>query len=162
MQKILIAFYSHSGNTRRVAELIQKAVGGTLFEIEPTAEYPVSYNTVVEQAKKEIKSGKRPALKMLPDVSEYDTIVVGTPNWWSTAAPPIMTFLEGLKLSSKQLAFFCTHGGGGQGHIFKDMSAACSDSKVLKGIELYGDGGSSAPAKVSDWLRQIGLLSNIE
>ncbi|WP_242942816.1 flavodoxin [Papillibacter cinnamivorans] len=157
--KILVAYYSHSGNTRQIAEIIQKAVGGTLFEIEPKAAYPVAYNTVVEQAKKEIKARMRPALKLLPDVSEYDAVIIGTPNWWSTAAPPVMTFLEGRDLSSKQVTFFCTHGGGGQGHIFKDMSAACPDSKMLKGIEFYGDGGRSAQAMVSDWLRQINLLN---
>lgn len=66
MSKILIAYFSHSGTTRRAAETVQKAVGGKLYEIEPKNAYPASYNEVLAIAKKEKESEARPALKTTP------------------------------------------------------------------------------------------------
>ena len=60
---VLIVYFTHSGNTRKLAELIYEKVGGELFEIQPELPYPDSYNTVVEQAKKEIGEGYQPPLK---------------------------------------------------------------------------------------------------
>ncbi len=64
---ILIAYYSHSGNTKTLAELIGQETGGTLFRIRPTTAYPPAYDTVVAQAKKEIRAGYRPALQTSVD-----------------------------------------------------------------------------------------------
>ncbi|MDI3543102.1 MAG: hypothetical protein PWP57_705, partial [Candidatus Atribacteria bacterium] len=92
---ILIAYYSRSGNTRKLAQLIHQKVGGTVHEIQPEVPYPASYNATVEQAKKEIQAGFRPPLKSrIEHIEAYDTIFIGSPNWWSTIAPPIATFLE--------------------------------------------------------------------
>lgn len=91
---MLVAYFSHSGNTRAMARQIAEATGGDLFEIVPAAAYPAEYGAVVDQAKKEIGGGVRPALKgRLPDVGAYDVIFVGSPCWWSTVAPPVATFL---------------------------------------------------------------------
>ena len=90
--KILVAYYSYSGNTRFAAEEIQKATGGTLFEIVPVKAYSPDYNECVAEAKKEIRAGVKPELKSVtPDLSKYDVIFVGTPNWWSTMAPPVLS-----------------------------------------------------------------------
>ena len=92
--KVLVAYFSHSGNTRAMARQIAEATGGDLFEIVPAAAYPAEYGAVVDQAKKEIGGGVRPALKgRLPDVGAYDVIFVGSPCWWSTVAPPVAPFL---------------------------------------------------------------------
>ena len=80
--KVLVAYFSHSGNTRAMARQIAEATGGDLFEIVPAAAYPAEYGAVVDQAKKEIGGGVRPALKgRLPDVGAYDVIFVGSPCW---------------------------------------------------------------------------------
>ncbi|MFR5881787.1 MAG: flavodoxin [Cloacibacillus evryensis] len=77
--KILIAYYSYSGNTKAVAEQIQKATGGEIFEIKPAKAYPASYNECVDQAKKECGEGFKPQLAgALPDVSN---------TTWSSSAP---------------------------------------------------------------------------
>ena len=79
--KSLIVYYSHSGTTRRLAELITRETGGDLLELVPETAYPQDYNTVVAQAKRELQSGHRPALKTaLPDLSAYDMVFVGTPT----------------------------------------------------------------------------------
>lgn len=155
MSGSLIVFYSHSANTRKLAKLIQKASGATLAELEPEVAYPNDYNAVVEQAKREIGTGYRPALKALPDVSGYETVFVGSPNWWSTVAPPVATFLEASDLADKTVVPFCTHGGGEFGHMERDIRALCSGATVLPGLSAYGD--TATGAHVADWLRRIGL-----
>ena len=94
-EKILVVYFSHSGNTRTVAEQITRSTGADLFEIQPQEAYPTDYHSVVDQAKKEINTNHRPALKNdVQDFDKYDIIFVGSPNWWSTIAPPVATFLE--------------------------------------------------------------------
>ena len=153
--KTLIVYYSHSGNTRRLAENIAHATGGDLLELVPETPYPRDYNTVVAQAKQEIRNGFRPALKnVLPSLSQYDAVLVGTPNWWSSIAPPLASFLEKCDLTGKRVAPFCTHGGGGSGHIRHDVEKQCRGS-VLPELSVYGNTGT--PADVRGWLESIGF-----
>ena len=77
----LVVYYSRSGNTRKIADLINQAVGGTMHEIVQEAPYPRSYDATVDQAKVEIQAGYKPALKSnLDGVEAYDTVFVGSPN----------------------------------------------------------------------------------
>lgn len=155
-KKILIVYYSHSSNTRKLAELIEQETGGTLCEIVPEKAYPDDYNTVVEQAKKEIQAGFRPELKTkVKDFAAYDTVFVGTPNWWSTMAPPVATFLESYDLLGKTVVPFCTHGGGGAGHIETTVKKLCPDSTVLPLLSVYGD--TAKDSQVEAWLKKIGI-----
>ena len=83
------------GNTERVAEFVQKAVGGDLFEIETVREYSKDYMTCTEEAKAELRESARPELKKyLDSIDSYDTIFVGYPNWWGTMPMGMYTFLE--------------------------------------------------------------------
>ena len=157
-QPILIVYYSHSGNTRKIANLIHQEVGGTIHEIQPEVPYPNSYNAVVDQAEKEMQAGYKPALQSTLDhIESYDTIFVGSPNWWSTIAPPVATFLSEYDLSRKTIAPFCTHGGGGLGRVGEDIAKLCPHSTVLSSFEVYGSGGVDAQARVSAWLRKAGV-----
>ena len=80
--RTLVVYYSRSGNTRKIADLINQAVGGTMHEIVPEAPYPRSYDATVDQAKVEIQAGYKPALRSeLDSVEAYDTVFVGSPNW---------------------------------------------------------------------------------
>ena len=82
-KKVLVAYFSHSGNTREMARQIAEATNGDLFEIVPQSAYPAQYDAVMAQAKREIGRGYRPALKgRLPDIGAYDVIFVGSPCWW--------------------------------------------------------------------------------
>ena len=83
-KKVLVAYYSHSGNTKAVAEKIQRLTGGDIFEITPKTPYPKEYNIVVEQASKEKARDFFPELADNGNVKDYDIIFIGTPVWWYT------------------------------------------------------------------------------
>ena len=92
------------GNTERVAEFIQKAVGGDLFEIEPVRAYSASYMTCIKEAQAEQRGNERPAVKRLPEsLDGYDTIFIGYPNWWGTMPMVCYTFLERYDFSGKRI-----------------------------------------------------------
>ena len=157
-EHILVVYFSRSGNTHEIANLIHQEVGGTIHEIRPKVPYPNSYDAVVDQAKKEIQAGYKPALQSTVDrIESYDTIFVGSPNWWSTIAPPVATFLSEYDLSGKTIVPFCTHGGGGLGRIGQDIAKLCPQSTILSSLEIYGSGTGNAQAEVSAWLSNIGI-----
>ncbi|ABY95239.1 flavodoxin [Thermoanaerobacter brockii subsp. lactiethylicus] len=157
-KQILIVYFTWSGNTCKIANLIHKEIGGTIFEIQPEVPYPNSYNATVEQAKKEIQAGYKPPLKTKIDhIESYDIIFVGSPNWWSTIAPPVATFLSEYDLSGKTIVPFCTHGGGGKGRMIRDIVKLCPKSTILEEFVIYGSGAGDAQANVSQWLLKIGI-----
>ena len=93
--RVLIAYYSWGGNTKYAAAQIQRATGGTLFEIKPVKPYPSEYRECTVQARKEIQEGVRPELAAkVEDMGKYDVIFIGSPNWWSTIAPPVASFRQ--------------------------------------------------------------------
>ena len=118
--------------------------------------YPQNYNAVLEQAKKEIREGFFPRLeKEKVDLSSYDMIILGTPNWWGTMAPPLASFLHKNNLSGKKAAVFCTHGGGGMTNVEKDTKKYCASAEFLPGLAISGDGGSRTETTVTAWLEKI-------
>ncbi len=156
--KVLTVFYSHSGNTRECANLIHKEVGGDIVEIIPVATYPEDYEAVVKQAKQELTSGYKPALRTrVENVESYDVIFVGSPNWWNTVAPPVMTFLSMNDLSGKATLPFITHGGSGLGRSVTDIARLCSRSTVLEGLAIWGSEVKTAQSRVSEWLRKLDM-----
>jgi flavodoxin len=161
--KVLTVFYSHSGNTRACADQIHKTVGGDMVEIIPVEPYPQDYEAVVKQAKQELKSGYKPALRTrVENIESYDVIFVGSPNWWNTVAPPVMTFLSTHDLSGKATVPFITHAGSGLGKSVKDISGLCPDATVLEGLAVWGSEVKTAQTRVSEWLRKLGMLEQCE
>ncbi len=157
MGKVLVAYYSHSGNTEKLAKCIAGLTKGDLLEIRPAKPYPKAYGAVVAQAKEEIGRGYAPALaEDAPGLMEYDGILVGTPNWWSTMAPPVKTFLEQCGLEGKKAAVFATHGGGSAGSIQRDFAALCGGAHVTEGFFSYG--GSFREKDVERWLKENGWI----
>lgn len=153
--KKLVVYYSWGGNTKQVATMLQSKTGADLFEIKPETPYTSDYNAVVKQAKQEIKEGFYPQIKALPDIEKYGTVLVGTPNWWSTIAPPVATFLHGCDFTGKTVLPFLTHGGGGAGNIEKDIKAYCTGAFVGKNFSVYGNGGRGLDGELSGWLEQV-------
>ena len=149
-KKTLIAYYSYSGNTKDTAQKIQSIVGGDIFEITPSNPYPNSYNETVDIAKKEKSQNAKPELSKTCDISDYDTIIVGTPVWWYTFASPIRTFLSNNDFSNKTIIPFCTHGGGGASSTYTDIKKLCPNSTVKEGYTSYGD--SSKIEEIKKWL----------
>jgi flavodoxin len=159
-RKILIVYYSHSGNTKKVAESIKKVTGGTLFEIQPDPAYPADYTATLQQTRKEKQEGYTPALKhSVGDIKAYDIIFVGSPNWFSAPASPVATFLSETDLSDKTVVPFCTHGGGGEAHVLSGIAEKCPSSEVLKGLAVRSNDCGNAEAMISKWLRDINLAN---
>lgn len=155
--KPLILFYSFGGNTRRIAKMIQEEIGGDLYEIETAAPYTGSYEEVVEQGEREVNSGFMPELKPLQaDLSQYDTIVLGSPVWWYTYAPAMKTFLHQTDLSGKTIYPFATNGGW-LGHTLKDFAKGCTGAAVHAGLDIRFDTDQlrTAESAVRQWAKSI-------
>jgi flavodoxin len=136
---VLTIYYSYSGNTRKIASEIHQVVGGNIVEIEPIEPYPKNYNAVVDQARRELRSGYKPKLKAgVENIASYDTIFLGSPNWWHTIAPPVITFLSESDLSGKVIIPFITHGGGGLERSAMEVAALCPGATVLKSLAVFG------------------------
>lgn len=157
-QRVLIAYYSWGGTTRHAAEEIQRCTGGTLLEIKPVMPYPEDYDTCVQKAKEDIKAGVHPDL--IPentgvDMTAYDTVFIGSPNWWSTIAPPVTTFLAQNDLSGKKVAFFQTHGGGGMANCERHARALMPKATFLGSISLRDIQKDSFAEAISAWVKNL-------
>lgn len=156
--KNLVLFYSWSGNTRRIAQMIAEKTGADIRELQPEVDYPQDYNTVLAQAKEEIRQKRYPSLRPMDmDWSAYDVIYLGTPNWWSSAAPPVISFLHEVMPTDKTIVPFCTHGGGGAGHIAHDVRTYCIGCDVLTLLAVQSDGGTQAERQVEQWLKHLNV-----
>lgn len=135
--KMLIIYYSLSGNTKNIAEIIQKKTGGDLFEIETVKNYPSDYTACVKEAKRELETADLPELKKSPpDMSSYDLILVGSPVWWYTVSTPVMSFLKQADFAGKKVSAFCTHEGG-LGKFFPHFKEQAKNAAVLEGLDLF-------------------------
>ena len=156
MKKILVAYFSRTGNTREIADQIHKIVGGDVFEIQPVKPYPNDYDECVEQAKQELKEGYRPRLKtIVKNIESYDVVFIGYPCWWSTIPAPVVTFLSKYALSGKTVVPFCTHEGSGLGRSVADISKLCPKSTLLESLAIRGSYVKTAQIEVSVWLQKI-------
>ncbi len=154
--KILVAYYSYSGNTKEVAEAIHEKVGGDLFEIKAEGTYPDEYRPMTQQAKEEIQNGFRPKLTTSVDnMAQYDIVFIGSPNWWGTITPQVSSFLESYDLTGKTVIPFITHGGGGQQNTVADLAEQCKGCRVIEKNAWVGYG--SRTLGISGWLKDLGL-----
>lgn len=143
------------GNTERVAEFIQKAVGGDLFEIETVREYSKDYMTCTEEAKAELRENARPELKeYLDSIDQYDTIFVGYPNWWGTMPMCVYTFLEHYDLTGKKIVPFCTNEGSGMGGSERELKKICKGAEIASGLSIHGAEAAKSEGKVAAWAKK--------
>jgi flavodoxin len=158
-EKILIAFFSHTGNTREIANQIHERVGGDLFEIKTVKTYPAEYRPATVVAKQEQETNARPALAArVNGMDSYDVVFLGYPNWWGTIPMALFTFLEQYDFSGKTIIPFCTHGGSALGRSVSDITKLCPKSTILEGLAIRGSGVKNAQDDVSKWLRKLGMI----
>ncbi len=168
MAKNLIIYYSRKGenyvngslkmlekgNTETAAEFIQKAVGGDMFEVETLTPYSESYNTCIEQAKRELNENARPALKeYLSDISQYDNIFVCGPCWWGTFPMAVFSQLERLDFAGKKVLPLMTHEGSGMGVSEHDIKNICKGARLGKGIAVHGADAARSEKIIADWAK---------
>jgi flavodoxin len=160
-KKMLIVYYSVSnGNTRRIAEQLQKATKADMAQIQTVKPYTGSYNDIVDQGKQEVDRGCRPAIQPISfDPADYDVIALGTPTWWYTMAPAMLSFLTSHDWKGKTIIPFQTHGGW-PGHVLKDIQKVCSGASFVheKAIQFDSTGGAkmvTPEEKVDAWIDSI-------
>lgn len=163
-KKLLIVYYSLSNeNTKRIAEQMQKATGADIARIETIKPYAGSYDAIVKQGQCEVERGDQPSIKPLGvNVNDYDVIAIGTPTWWYTMAPAVLSFLKSCDWNSKIVIPFQTHGGW-PGHALKDMKKACQGAEFVHEMEIRFDstGGSELVtdnAEIEAWIDKIAKM----
>lgn len=159
--KMLIAYFSWSGNTQGVAEEIQRQTGADIFEIVPIPAYSDDYNTVLMEAQRDQHEQARPAITNPPQsIDEYDVILLGYPNWWASIPMPIATFLESYDFSGKTILPFCSHGGGRFGQSLTAIAKLAPQAVIAPGLSVHYSGGTSLPNDVRAWLESQGIPTN--
>ncbi|MDR2366567.1 MAG: flavodoxin [Deltaproteobacteria bacterium] len=156
--KILVAYFSWSGNTRGIAQQIQQQTGGDIFEIVPSRAYSTNYNTVLDEALRGQRDQARPPLKnRVENMGQYDVIFIGYPNWWASIPMPVATFLESYDFTGKTVVPFCSHGGGLLGQSVAAIAKLSPNSKILEALSVHYTGGRSLNSDITAWLNKIGL-----
>lgn len=138
MKKILVAYFSASGVTKKVAEKIAAAVNGDLFQIEPAISYSEEdLNWMNKNSRSSVEMSDkdfRPAMiKKELNLSEYDSILLGFPIWWYVAPTIINTFLESYDFSGKKITLFATSGGSGFGNAVQELRDSAPDAHIVEG-----------------------------
>lgn len=155
---VLIAYFSWSGNTEQVAQIIQQETGGDLFEIAPATPYTDDYNELLDIAQQEQSGNARPELAgQVENWEQYDTIFVGYPNWWSDAPMAVYTFLESYDWDGKALIPFNTSASGGFGRSLSGLEDSAAGASILDGISLTERTLGNAQSEVTTWLNELGL-----
>ena len=153
----LIAYFSWSGNTEAVAQEIQDQTGADLFEIVPAEPYTEDYDELLDIAQEEQSSDARPAIADTVDLSGYDTVYLGFPNWWGDMPMIIYTFLDEYDLSGKTIAPFNTSGGSGFSGALDTIAEMEPDAAVTEGLSLRSGEAEDCADAVGEWLDSIGL-----
>ena len=152
---VLIAYFSWGGNTQGIAEEIQAQTRADLFEIQMVEPYSTDYNTVLEQAQQDQNAQARPELSThVDDTEQYDTILLGYPNWWASIPMPVASFLEEYDFTGKTIVPFCSHGGGRFGQSLTAITKLVPEAVLGEGLAISYSGGSGMPDDVAAWLEQ--------
>lgn len=158
MEKTLIVYYSYSGTTKRVAEKLRDITGGTLYEITLTEPYTGSSNDVSDRVFKERDDKKMPQLAgELPDITEYDRVLIGTPVWNDSMANPIFSFLEKTDFVGKPAALFWTYITN-EGSTEKDFEKNIKNADISEGLALRSANGindDKLNETLTSWLEKM-------
>ncbi len=147
------------GNTEYVAKVIQQTVGGDLFRIETVEEYPLDHDPLVDQAADEQDEKKRPELlNHVENFEQYETIILGFPNWWADLPMPVYTFLEEYDFSGKTIIPFVTHGGSGFSGTVRTISDIQPQAEVSDNtLSLSRNAVAGSAEDVIAWAESLGI-----
>lgn len=157
MSKIAVVFYTYTNNTKKIAEMIKDRIGAEIIQIDTIMPYSGTYEEVVALAKKEVNAGFKPPIQSMDILlEEYDTIILGTPVWWYTMAPAVLTFLTEADLRGKQIIPFATNAGW-PGHTFQDIKKYCPASEVHNemNIEFLEDTLKTTRKDLDKWIESF-------
>ncbi len=155
MKKTLVAYFSASGVTAKVAEKVAKAADADLFEIKPAVPYTrADLNWMDKNARSTIEMkdpSSRPEIaEKVADMDQYENVIIGFPIWWYVAPTIINTFLESYDFSGKKIALFATSGGSGMGRTVEKLKGSVDPSASFVSEKMLNRAGSG---EISDWLK---------
>lgn len=173
MAKVLIAFFSRAdenyfggamryvkvGNTEIVVDIMKELTDADTFKIEMKDPYSPVYMTCIEEAKRDKNEDARPELTNYMDsIDDYDTVVLGYPNYWGTFPMAVATFLEKYDFTGKTILPLCTNEGSGMGSSESDIRKCAKGATVKNGLAITGSQAANSKATVERWLSENGLL----
>lgn len=170
--KALIVYLSRTNNTKAIAEIIHKHVGGSLVALELEKPYPEDYSTTVQQVAKENETGYLPPLKtQIDSIQKYNVIFIGFPTWEMQLPPPMKSFLKQYDLDGKTIVPFNTNAGYGMGSSLQTIKQLSPNSNLLEGFStkggverdgiyfvMEGEKAKEAETEVKQWLQKIKIL----
>lgn len=171
-ERILIVYLSRTNNTKSIAEIIQKNVGGTLVALELENPYPKDYKQIVDQVANENATGFLPPLKTkIANIENYEVVFIGFPTWGMQLPPPMKSFLQQYNLSGKTIVPFNTNAGYGIGSSFEKVKELAPNSKILEGYPtkggverdginfvIEGEKEKQVQDEINKWLEKIKML----
>lgn len=160
--KVLIAYFSWSSNTKNIAEKIQDYINADVYEVILVNPYSNDYNTVLKESQKDKNIQSRPEIENhMDNMGEYDTIILGFPNWWASIPMPIAAFLEEYDFSGKVIIPFCSHGGGGVGQSLTAISKLVPQAVIGEVLSVHYSGDSNLNDDIKNWLEKNNIAINI-
>lgn len=160
-KKSVIFYFSHSEskNTQTIAQFIAEATGAELVELTPAEAYPTEMDKCLARAENERKNKIFPAAQPVNiDLSQYDKVYVGFPNWFGGCPMMVAGFLKDHDWSGKTIIPFITHGTGGRQDCFTDVQTYTPGAENLYGFNCKGEEAKQAKEAVLKWLTEIGII----
>lgn len=158
-KKVLVVYFSHTGNTRTIAGYIHETVKSDLVEIKTVDTYTDDYDALLAQVRKEVAAEYCPPLSTtVENISSYDIIFIGYPIWVETAAPPVRSFLTTHDLAGKTVVPFCTSGTSSAEASYRLVRSLCPQSEVLEGIQIRRGTYDTAYDRVMAWLQKLNIV----
>ena len=147
------------GNVQQLAGWVQEETGGDLFSIRVTDPYPSDWDACLERANQERGDDARPALQEnVENLSQYDTVFLGYPNWWYGVPMALLSFLEQNDLSGKNVYLFCSHGTGGLANSVELITEAAPGAAISDNIfDCYEEDAASSQADIQRWVADLGF-----
>ena len=150
---VLVAYFSVTSNTKKIASYAQEHLGSDIFEIVPEQAYTaedIDYNSDCRANREQNDESARPKIKSsLADVSQYDTIVLGYPIWWGQAPKILYSFIESYDFSGKTILPFCTSGSSPIGSSAANLAKSAPQANWLEGRRFSA---SASKEEVGNWL----------
>lgn len=144
------------GNSQLLATMVHNAVGGEVYAIRTEKKYPSAYDDTVSVAKDELDSDENVALSgTLPELNQYDTVILIYPVWWGTIPGAVKSFLQSDDLAGKTIYPLATHGGSGAGNSVEDIRKFCKADVSGEVLEVFDDDVINAAGAVSEWLKSL-------
>ena len=156
MRKKLVAYFSNSQTTKKIAEIIAQVVEADLYEIIPKQPYSkADLNWMDKKSRSSVEMSNK---KFRPEISDtdiqvdkYDEIILGFPIWWYVAPTIINTFLESYDFTGKKIVLFATSGGSGFGNTVSELKPSAPDTEIVEGKVFH----TATKTEIAEWVKSI-------